>query len=411
MNVKHFYYGYILVIAGIIASIFMVGTYTSFGIFFKPISLELEWTRATTSGATSLASLVMGVFSIVAGRLTDKYGPRLVLIASGILMGLGNLLMSQTRVLWHIYVYYGVLIGAGMSASEIPIMTTIARWFVKRRGTMTGITKVGAGIGIMVVPLLSGWLISISGWRNAYLILGVVALLSIISMALLYKRDPSEIGKLPDGDTKVVDNNIEQGIKFLLGDVLRTRQFWMFTVSWFCFMFCLQIVMVHIVNHVTDVGISSTIAASVVSVIGGLSIAGRLGLASLSDVTGRKTAYLIAFSFLASAFLSLQFAREIWSFYLFGALYGIAHGACFTLLPLMMARLFGISSLGSVLGMILFFGTLGSLISPVFAGWVFDVTNSYLPAFWVGLGFSILGLVLLVLLKPVKGIIISGDRL
>lgn len=411
MKVRNIYYGYIIVIAGIIASIFMVGTYTSFGIFFKPISLELEWTRATTSGATSLASLIMGVFSILSGRLTDKYGPRTVLIASGILMGLGNLLMSQTRVLWHVYMFYGVLIGAGMSASEIPIVATIARWFVKRRGAMTGITKVGAGIGIMVVPLLSGWLISVSGWRNAYLIIGVLALLSIVSMAFLYKRDPSEIGSLPDGNTKVINNMVGSGIQFSLSEVLRTKQFWIFTVSWFSFMFCLQMVMVHTVNHVTDLGISSTIAASMISVIGGLSIAGRLGLASLSDLIGRKTAYLIAFSFLVSAFLCLLLAREIWTFYLFAALYGVAHGACFTLLPLMMARLFGTSSLGSVLGMLLFFGTIGSLISPIFAGWVFDTTGSYLPAFWVGLGFSILGLILLLLLKPVKGLITSGDRL
>ena len=193
------FYGYIVVVAGIIASVFMIGTFTSFGIFFKPLSSDFGWTRATTSVAMSISSLVMGLAAIATGRLTDKYGPKVVLIGSGLLMGLGNLLMSRVTTVWQLYLFYGVLVGTGMSASEIPIVGTVARWFVKRRGMLTGVTKVGAGIGTMTLPLLSSWLIYSHGWRNAYIIIGILALVGIVSMALLFKRDPSQIGELPDG--------------------------------------------------------------------------------------------------------------------------------------------------------------------------------------------------------------------
>ena len=111
------FYGYIVVVAGIIASIFMIGAFTSFGIFFKPLSSEFGWSRATTSIATSISSIAMGLAAIATGRLTDKYGPRVVLIACGLFMGLGNLLMSQVSALWQLYLFYGILFGTGMGAA------------------------------------------------------------------------------------------------------------------------------------------------------------------------------------------------------------------------------------------------------------------------------------------------------
>ncbi len=395
------FYGYIVILAGTIASAFMIGTYTSFGIFFKPISSELGWTRATTSVAGSVAALVTGFFGILAGRVTDKYGPKLVLIASGFLFGIGNFLMSQISTPWHLYMFYGVLLGAGMSAADIPIVTTIARWFVKRRGMMTGITKAGAGVGLVSMPLLLSWLISTRGWRDAYAIIGIVAAVGIVSMALLFKRDPSKTGELPDGAINVeVSDSSTITRHFSLREAMETRQLWLFSAAWVSFMFVMQVVMIHIANYVTDVGLSAATAAAILSVIGGFSILGRLGLASLSDILGTKSAYLIAFSFLATALLWLQFARQTWMFYLFGAIYGTAHGACFALIAPLVAGLFGVQSLGSILSVIFLIGTLGAIISPMLAGRIFDIMGNYQLAFWLCFAMSIVGIVLILLLRP-----------
>ncbi len=396
-----FFYGYVIVAAGFLSSMFMVGAFTSFGVFFKPLLSEFGWTRAMTSAAMSIATMVMGFSSLANGRLTDKYGPKIVLMACGFLMGLGFLLVSQVNALWQLYLFYGLLVGSGMSAVDITITATIVRWFVKKRGMMAGIAKVGAGIGITVGSLWVNWLISNNGWRQAYAILGSTILVGVISMALFFKRDPQQIGALPDGASGLpVTGQAADPRQFSLREAMSTRQFGLFTAIWFSFMFCIQMVMVHIVPHATDVGISAAFAAGILSVIGAFSILGRLGLTSLSDIWGTRTAYIITFALLVTALIWLQFTRETWTFYLFAALYGTAHGASFALLSPMVAGLFGLGSLATILGVILFVGTFGGLVSPTLAGWLFDKMGNYQLAFGIALALSSIGLLLVSQLKP-----------
>jgi len=395
-----FFYGYVIVVAGFVLSILIVGVYLTFGVAFKPISLEFGWARAPTSVAQSVAILAFGLSSIVAGKLTDRYGPRLVLIACGIFMGAGGLLMSRVTTFWHLYLFHGVMIGTGMSGSETPIVATVARWFVKRRGTMVGIAKAGAGIGMMM-PLLASWLIYSYGWRSAYIVFGILALVGIISIALLYKRDPSQIGEQPYGATEV--ETTEPSInarQFSMTEVMGIRQFWLFTAVWFNFTFCVQVFHVHTIPHVTDLGISPTIAAGVISVGGGLSILGRLGFGALSDKIGVKSAHFIALSFLVAAFILMQFAREVWMLYLFGIFYGIGHGGIFAMITPMTAWLFGLRSLGTILGAIFFVATFGGLIGPVLAGRIFDVTGGYQPVFIVCMALNVASIILMLFLRP-----------
>jgi MFS family permease len=396
------FYGYIVIAAGILASIFLVGISTSFSIFFKPLSGDFGWSRATTAVASSILHTAMGISALVMGRLTDKYGPRVVIIGAGMLMGVGNLLMSHTNSLWQLYLFYGVLVGAGAGASDVPIVSTVARWFVRKRGMMVGVAKAGAGIGIMFLPLLSNWLISGYGWRNAYTVIGILAAALIIGAGFFFKRDPSEMGELPDGGTKTESVKTTSGAReFSLSEAMKTRQFWTFSVMFFLFMYCVQVVLVHMANHITDLNISATIAAMVISVVGGVSIFGRLGLAGLSDVIGPKSSYVISFVLLTAAFILVQFAKVPWMFYLFAVIYGLAHGGCLALLSPMTAHLFGTRYLGSVLGVVFFAGTMGGLFSPVISGRIFDVTGSYQIAFLICTALGIIGLALTLSLKPI----------
>ncbi len=397
------FYGYIIVAAGLLAGVCIIGQGTVIGVFFKPIAQELGWPRATTSVAVSIYSLVMGISSVLAGRLTDKYGHRLVLIIAALAAGLGNVLLSRISSLWQFYLFYGLLVGIAMGASDIPIVTTVSRWFVRRRGMMIGIAKAGAGIGIILFPLLANFFIHASGWRNAYIYLGGIVLIGILLAALPYKRDPAQMHLLPDGDVAAPAINItNKALSYSVKDALSSRQFWTFAGVWVIFNSCVQVVMLHLVNHVTDLGISTNIGASVVSVIGAFSILGRLGLASLSDRIGPKSAYLIALVLLTSAMLWIQFSRGAWMFYVFAVIYGTAHGACFALLAPMLSKLFGLSSPGTIMGLIILFGTFGGIVSPVAAGWIFDVTGTYQLAFTILFALSIPGILLILSLKPVK---------
>ena len=125
------FYGYIVVAASFLIYMVMWGTYYTFGIFFKPFLVEFGWTRAMTSGAYSLSLILHGLLGIVAGKLTDRFGPRVVVTACGLLLGSGYLLMSQVSAIWQLYLFYGVIIGIGISGGFIPLVSTVARWFVK----------------------------------------------------------------------------------------------------------------------------------------------------------------------------------------------------------------------------------------------------------------------------------------
>ena len=293
--------------------------------------------------------------------------------------------------------------GIGASGIDTPVLSTIARWFSKRRGTITGIVKTGGGIGILGIPLLVNWLILSYSWRDAYTDIGLITIIGVIAAALFLKRDPAQVGQLPDGAQKIVGTGLSVDVRhFSLRDVLSTRQFWIMSAVWFSISFSVQIILVHTAPHVTDLGISATSAATVISTIGGFSIIGRLGLGAVSDRLGKRPSFIIALLFLAASIIVILYAREMWMFYVFTFLYGIAHGSFFTLISPMLAEQFGLGSLGTILGTVMFIGTLGGSVSPVLAGRIFDTTGNYQIAFLLCLALSIAAIILLFFLKPMK---------
>ena len=170
------FYGYIVVALAFIIMSVMYITRSAFGVFFKPMLVELDWTRAAISGSVSLSLIVQGSLAIVMGGLNDRLGPRLVLTLCNLLLVAGLMLMSQIYTLWHIYVFYGLMIGVGMSGCLGPLLSTVARWFVKWRNIMSGIVVAGIGVGSLIAPPIANYLITVYNWRLAYIILGVAIL-------------------------------------------------------------------------------------------------------------------------------------------------------------------------------------------------------------------------------------------
>ncbi len=162
------FYGYIIVIASVFMLFLMHGVGVTFGVFFNPLQHEFGWSRTAISGALSLRSLLGGLFGIVSGRLNDKFGPKKTIIASAVILGFGYILMSQIRAVWQFYLFYGVIVAVGGSSGDVSTLSTTARWFVGRRGIMSGLVKVGTGAGMLIMPLAANWLISNYGWRNSY---------------------------------------------------------------------------------------------------------------------------------------------------------------------------------------------------------------------------------------------------
>ena len=397
-----FFYGYIVVAAAFCIQLTAFGIITTFGVFFKPLLMEFGWLRATISGASSLSFLLMGFLSIIAGRLTDRFGPRMIIVACGFFLGLGYLLMSQVNTIWQLYLFYGVIIGIGLSPMDVSVLSTIAKWFTKKRGIMTGITKVGAGVSILIMPLVANWLISTYGWRVSYIILGIIVTVLLILAAQFLRREPGQMGLLPDGERKANTdsvNSVEIGLS--LREAVHTRQFWMTCGIYFIVLLCTQIIIIHIAPHATDLGISATNAANVLAAIGGASIVGRLIMGNIGDRVGYKWATTICFLTLVVAFIWLRLAEELWMLYLFAIIYGFPHGGFFTLISPTVAELFGTSSHGVIFGIVIFIGTIGGTIGVALAGHLFDITGSYQLTFLILVVLSIIGLMLSTLLRPI----------
>ncbi|MFC1995578.1 MFS transporter [Chloroflexota bacterium] len=405
---SHFFYGYIVVLAAICIMLVADGIFYSFGVFFEPVLTEFGWTRTSVSGAYSLCMILIALLSIGIGGLNDRFGPRILLTGCGFFLGLGYLLISQIGAVWQLYLFFGVLIAIGESSFLVPLLSTVARWFVKRRGLMAGIASTGISLGIIIVPPLASRLISTYGWRTSYIIVGIIALVLIIPAAQFLKRDPSQIGLSPYGENESKEENLNlQDIGFTLRQAMHTRQLWLLCTISFCGYYATSVIMVHVVIHATGLGITALSAANILAIIGGGSLAGRIIMGIVADRVGSKLALISCFILMSIALAWLMVIKELWMFYLFAAIFGISFGGMSPLRSPVTAELFGLKAHGVILGLAYFSDCIGGVIGPVLAGWIFDMTGSYQWAFLICLALSIVGIMLSSMLRPTKELSLS----
>jgi MFS family permease len=398
-----FFYGYIVAVAAFFIFMFSFGLTFSYGVFFKPLIAEFGWTRAMTSTAFSLNNIISGVLSIVMGGLVDRFGPRLVMTLCGLLIGLGYLLMSLTVSFWQINLFFGVIGGIGMGGVWVALMPTISRWFVKRRGLMTGIVISGTGFGQLIAPPVLARLIAIHDWRIAYIILGVAVLIVLVVAAQFLRRDPNQMGLLPYGSNTEVKPESEFETRALsLREAISTTQFWLIFLMYFSFAFLMFAFMVHIVPHATDLGFSSIRAANILAIIGVISILGNLSLGAIGDRLGNRQVFIIGFTLITATMFWLVLAEELWTLYLLALFFGFAEGGVGACEVPLTASIFGLRSLGLIAGFFAFAITIGAAVGPLVTGHLFDVTSSYEVAFLVSAAFGVVGLILTVILRPIK---------
>jgi MFS family permease len=400
MKRQAFFYGYVIVAACACIQAVGIGTYVSFGVFFKPLLAEFDWSRATLSGAHSLTFLISGIVGILVGRLSDLFGPRILMTVAGFLCGFALLLTSRINTPLQLYLFYSVLFGIGLSAVDVIALSTTARWFIRKRGTMTGLVKMGTGSGQFIMPLLASMLITGYGWRTSYTVIGILVMVSLIAVAQLLRRDPGLMGLLPDAARAEPSGPglVEKGTSFR--EAMVNRQFWTVFFANLAACFSLLSIMLHIVPHATDLGIDSGAAAGILSTIGGVSVVGRFVVGRAIDRIGNRCSMILCFVLLITVLLWLQLAKELWMLYIFAAVYGFTHGGFFTLISPIVAEYFGLRSHGLLFGMAVFAGTVGGFIGPIFSGYIFDVTGGYRIAFLGCICAAVIGLGLILSLKP-----------
>jgi len=405
MRLKQLHYSWVMVLTAACVLAITAIRFYAFGIFLIPLTTEFNWDRGAVSWAASIAWLISGFLSILTGRLSDKYGPRVLITINGLLTGIAFLLMSQVSTLWQVYVVWGLLMGIGGSCVYIPVISTIPRWFARRRGIAIGITYTGFGLGAIISPPLAQWLISSYGWQQAFILLGLITLITIIPLAQFMKHSPQRLGLMPYGESEPMKDEQPSALdagEFSLRQALRTGRFWLFSSILLCFYYCLQVIIVHIAPYAIDIGIPAIVAASTLSIIGGSSIFGRLSAGLISDRIGSRKALTACLILAASALIWLLFAKGIWVFCIFAVLFGLAYGGVVTLETAVTTGLFGVRSLGIILASQGLLPAIGSASGAPLAGSIFDMTGSYSWGFLICVAFCGLAVILSLLLSRSK---------
>jgi MFS family permease len=228
------------------------------------------------------------------------------------------------------------------------------------------------------------------------LILGIVA-------AQFLRRDPTEMGLVPYGKNEGEEQKSAsrtEGIS--LKEALYTSQLWIAAAVFFCVGYNIWAISIHLVPHITDLGISAVTAANVLAISGGIQAVGGLLLGGAADRIGGRWATVISFILMAASVFYLAPITEVWMFYLFVVVFGLGVGGGGAMLSIVVAELFGVKAHGFILGVIACCFTIGGAVGAFWTGYLFDVNGSYLLAFLICGAIGVVGIILALTLKPIK---------
>ncbi len=382
-------YGWVVVGASALMVFVTYGLIYSYSVFFKPLADYFQWDRASVSMIYSLSVIFRGIAAIGTGWLADKFGVRKVMVFCGLMMAAGYLLSSQITTLWQFFLTYAVVEATGVSGIFGIGSAVVSRWFTKNRGLALGIVASGSGLGtLLLVPAIER-LVGAFQWSQTFFIIGIAAGVLMVGGALLL-REPHQAPRVMAKEEKS---------SATLGGALKDIRLWLVMTCFLLFLFATQMVLVHVVNYATDVGIEPLVAATFMSVIGAVSIVGRLSTGVVAEKIGLYKSLVIICIFQGIAFILLLFTRSAWSFYIFAIFFGVAYGGEVTQIPLVISRFFGTKVMATLMGVVLFVTGFGGAAGPWIAGKIYDVTGSYNWAFIIGIAASALCVVMIWLLK------------
>jgi len=390
---RAFAYAWVIVASCAVMIGVTYGLNYSFSVFFKPLADYFSWSRETVSLVYSVALLFRGAVSIGTGWLADRYGARAVMLGCGVLMGAGFLLSSRVTQLWQFFLTYGVIEAIGLSGTFGVGTAIVSRWFDERRGLALGIVASGSGVGTLFLVPASERLVAAMDWSQAFVVVGIIAGVAMVAAAALLREppEPPAVAGLETPPPRAMEATVREA--------LHDRRMPLIGLAFLFFFFGIQIVMVHLVAHATDVGIDPLVAATFISVIGAASIAARLAIGVGAEKAGLYNSLLFTRAFLLLSFVLLLFTRSAWSFYAFAVVFSIPYGGEITQVPLVMGRFFGTRAMATLMGFSLLLITLGGALGPWAAGAIYDATGSYDGAFIAGAAAAAVSLGLVLLLK------------
>ena len=375
-------YSWVIVAAGALMGCVAVGALFSLAVFLQPMSEATGWSRTGISTAMTLDFLTMGIAAFGWGALSDRFGPRPVVLAGAVLSGLGLALASQATSLLEFQLVYGVVVGVAAGAILAPTMATVTGWFDKHRSIAVSLVSAGMGMGPMTISPMAGWLLTSHDWRSAQLIVAIVAWTLLIPAALFMRRAPESspgMAAMPGG--------ADPGMT--VGQALRSPQFLILGVTYF---FCCAThsgPIFHTVSYAIACGIAPLVAVSIYSIEGLAGLGGRVLFGLAGDRFGAKQTVVFALVVQAVGAGAYYFTRQVGEFYAVAVIFGMAYGGVMPLYAVLAREYFPMRIMGTVIGASSMIASLGMSLGPAVGGWIFDTFGTY---GWLYLGSLALGL-------------------
>jgi len=377
------FYGWVVVACAFTVLFLTYGVQYSFGVFVPAMIDDLGWSRAGLGAAFSLYGMVYMTVTMLAGKLTDAYGPGRVISIGGVLLGVGIMATSRISAPWQIYFWYGIVAALGMSTAYIPCNMTVVRWFLRRRGLAVGVSSCGASCGILVVPVLVMLAIESLDWRTAMFGCGAALLVVTIIAARFMTGSPAHMGLVPDGGG-APDPAFAVPCPVPTGDpdwtfrrARTTPVFWLFVVGFALALLTMTVPFVHIAGFARDLELADVEAAAAVSTVGLFALIGGLGLGGLSDRIGPKAALMIGLAAQLVAYAVLHYAADRTLLFAGAAAFGIFYGSFVAMFPALVADLFGPAHAGTIAGVIVGGGGILGAWGPAAVGYLRDLDGDY----------------------------------
>ncbi|MFC2066096.1 MFS transporter [Chloroflexota bacterium] len=414
---KKIFYGWWIVVAGTIINSLNGGIYFyGFSNFFMALVKEFGWSRAAISLGSSLARLEGAFEAPLVGFLIDRVGPRRIMLFGIGLMGIGFILFSKINSFgMYLTVFLTCLaLGQGFGV-YMPVHTTAANWFIKKRSQAMGILQAGVGFGGVLVPLFA-LIITQFGWRTGAVISGITILVIGLPCAGLFRHRPEPYGYLPDGrieqtsgtadplsSSETIKDPAAVGTDYSPKEAVKTMAFWSMVTAFGITQGVSGSVVLHSIPHFTDVGIPMVVAATATGSIGMASILGRLSFGFLGDRFSKRHLLALAIALEAAGVLIFSNLDSTWQIIPFLVVFCLGYGGIQPLILAVLADFFGRKSYGTVFGLQLFFRSLPQFGLPILAGWIFDVSGSYHAAFMLFIALlAVAGGLMLITRSPSK---------
>ena len=405
------FYGWYIVAGAFLILAINYGVRYSFGIFLKPMSDEYEWSRSVISLGASFNLLAYSFFTIFIGQMVDRIRPSHIITMGTVTVSLGLVVVSFASDLLVFYLVYGLFCGLGTAGLGIVVCnSSVVKWFQQKRGMAIGIASMGISVGTMTLTPLAGYIAKTYGWRHGFLTLAVLTFVVgiLVSRLLLRKTGQNICAEPAEQETGKEDKSPNPLFLFscfqgFAGFPFRDKQFWTISLSFGFVYLAIVSVLIHQVPCAIDYGISPITAASSLAALSCAAFCGQFFFGWLTDhVRGAKCAVIIGFLVMALGMIILLNMQSVAVLYVYSLVFGFGYGCFAPLASIFLAERFGENRLGSVYGMFTFIVGIGGSIGPFWAGYMFDLFQSYHQVWILNIVILLCATVAIILLQGHK---------